>query len=71
MSLPMLARVVHLQLLMAFVEHRLCTLHLQTTQLKPCDVTPATVHDNKSLIELRLGIVKDGKERGEPRVVIQ
>jgi hypothetical protein len=40
MSLPTLASVVHLQLLMALTAHRLCDLNLQTSQLNPCDVTP-------------------------------
>jgi len=42
-SLPMLARVVHLQLLMALIAHCLCTLYLQTSQLSPWDVTPASI----------------------------
>jgi hypothetical protein len=40
MSLPTLANVVHLQLLMALTAHLLCDLNLQTSQLNPCDVTP-------------------------------
>jgi hypothetical protein len=39
-SLPTLANVVHLQLLMALTAHLLCDLNLQTSQLNPCDVTP-------------------------------
>lgn len=40
MSFPTLANVVHLQLLIALSTHLLCTLHLHTSQLYPCDVTP-------------------------------
>lgn len=43
MSLPIDANVVHLQLFIALVLHLLCTLYLQTSQLKPCDVTPAKI----------------------------
>lgn len=39
-SFPTLANVVHLQLLIAFATQRLCTLHLHTSQLNPCEVTP-------------------------------
>lgn len=40
MSLPTLASVVHLQLLIALAAQRLCALNLHTSQLSPCDVTP-------------------------------
>lgn len=39
MSRPTVAKVVHLQLAIAFAAHRLCTLHLHTSHDKPCDVT--------------------------------
>lgn len=39
-SFPIEAKVVHLQLLIAFAAHLLCTLHLQTSQLSPWLVTP-------------------------------
>ena len=42
MSLPTLASVVHLQLLMALTAQRLWDLNLQTSQLSPCDVTPVS-----------------------------
>lgn len=37
------AKVVHLQLFIAFALHLLCTLYLQTSQLKPWEVTPETI----------------------------
>lgn len=39
-SLPTLARVVHLQLAIDLAAHRLCTFDLQTSQASPCEVTP-------------------------------
>jgi hypothetical protein len=39
-SLPTLAKVVHLQLAIALAAHFLCTLHLHTSHDKPCEVTP-------------------------------
>ena len=47
MSLPTLASVVHLQLLMALTAQRLCDLNLHTSQLRPCDVTPGKDHTQK------------------------
>lgn len=38
-SLPTVANVVHLQFAIAFTAHLLCTLHLQTSHDRPCDVT--------------------------------
>lgn len=38
-SRPTVANVVHLQLAIAFAAHRLCTLHLHTSQERPCEVT--------------------------------
>lgn len=43
-SFPMDAKVVHLQLFIAFALHLLCILYLQTSQLKPWEVTPVTIH---------------------------
>lgn len=51
-SLPTLANVVHLQLLIVFATQRLCTLHLHTSQLRPCEVTP----DDIKIIEAKLSI---------------
>lgn len=42
-SFPMDAKVVHLQLFIAFGLHLLCTLYLQASQLKPWEVTPVRI----------------------------
>lgn len=38
-SLPIVAKVVHLQFAIALAAHRLWTLHLHTSHDRPCDVT--------------------------------
>lgn len=61
MSLPTLANVVHLQLLMALTAHRLCDLNLQTSQLNPCDVTPVLKKYNSNIFsaKFKIGFVFD------------
>lgn len=57
MSFPTLANVVHLQLLIALSKHLLCTLHLHTSQLYPCDVTPK-VYQRHLIIDILKLIAK-------------
>lgn len=50
-SFPILANVLHLQLLMAFAAHRLWTLNLHTSHERPCEVTP--VNASRHTLEIK------------------